>query len=48
MTFGLVNVSFSLPKWQGVKMTFFAPCHAKAGGHMAANLVDHVRGTSEG
>ena len=26
MTFGLVNVSFSLPKWQAVKMTFFAPC----------------------
>ena len=26
MTFGPVNVSFSLPKWQAVKMTFFAPC----------------------
>ena len=26
MMFGLVNVSFSLPKWQAVKMTFFAPC----------------------
>ena len=26
MTFGLVNVSFSLPEWQAVKMTFFAPC----------------------
>ena len=25
MMFGLVNVSFSLPKWQAVKMTFFAP-----------------------
>ena len=25
MTFGLVNASFSLPKWQAVKMTFFAP-----------------------
>ena len=24
MIFGLVNVSFSLPKWQAVKMTFFA------------------------
>ena len=22
----LVNVSFSLPEWQAVKMTFFAPC----------------------
>ena len=26
MIFGLVNVSFSLPKWQAVKMTYFAPC----------------------
>ena len=26
MMFWLVNVSFSLPKWQAVKMTFFAPC----------------------
>ena len=25
MMFGLVNVSFSLPEWQTVKMTFFAP-----------------------
>ena len=25
MLFGLINVSFSLPKWQAVKMTFFAP-----------------------
>ena len=33
MTFGLVNVSFSLPEWQAVKMTFFAPCHTKAGAH---------------
>ena len=24
MTFGLVNVNFSLPEWQAVKMTFFA------------------------
>ena len=23
--FGLVNVSFSLPEWQAVKMTFLAP-----------------------
>ena len=27
MMFGLVNVSFSLPEWQAVKMTFFAPCN---------------------
>ena len=26
MMFGLVNVSFSLPKWQAVNVTFFAPC----------------------
>ena len=25
MMCGLVNVSFSLPEWQAVKMTFFAP-----------------------
>jgi len=25
MMFGLVNVSFSLPEWQAVKMTFFVP-----------------------
>ena len=25
MIFGLVNVSFSLPEWQAIKMTFFAP-----------------------
>ena len=26
MTSGLVNVSFSFPDWQAVKMIFFAPC----------------------
>ena len=26
MTSGLVNASFSSPKWQAVKMIFFAPC----------------------
>ena len=25
MMFGLVNVSFSLPEWQAVKLTSFAP-----------------------
>ena len=25
MMFGQVNVSFNLPEWQAVKMTFFAP-----------------------
>ena len=24
--FGLVYASFSLPKWQALKRTFFAPC----------------------
>ena len=26
MMFGLVIVSFNLPEWQAVKMTFFATC----------------------
>ena len=26
MTFGLVRASYSLPEWQAVKLTFFAPC----------------------
>ena len=26
MTCGLVNASYSLPEWQAVKLTFFAPC----------------------
>ena len=25
MTFGLVHASYSLPEWQAVKLTFFAP-----------------------
>ena len=25
MTFGLVNVSYNLPEWQAVKLTFFVP-----------------------
>ena len=27
MTFGLVYASFSLPEWQALKMTLFAPCN---------------------
>ena len=27
MTFGLVHASYSLPEWQAVKLTFFAPCN---------------------
>jgi len=30
MMFGLVNASFSLPEWQAVKMTFFAPWNTPA------------------
>ena len=26
MNFGLVNAGHSLPEWQAVKLTFFAPC----------------------
>ena len=26
MTFGLVHANYSLPEWQAVKLTFFAPC----------------------
>ena len=26
MTFGLVHASYSLPEWQAVKLTLFAPC----------------------
>ena len=29
MMFGLVNVNFSLPEWQTVKVTFFAPCNGQ-------------------
>ena len=27
MTFGLVHASYSLPEWQAVKLTLFAPCN---------------------
>ena len=27
INFGLVHVSYSLPDWQAVKLTFFAPCY---------------------
>ena len=30
MTFGLVYASFSLPEWQALKMTFFAPWKCSA------------------
>ena len=31
MTFALVNAFFSLPKWQAVKMIFFAPLNIQRG-----------------
>ena len=34
MMFGLVNVSFSLPEWQAVKVTVFAPCNIYATIHI--------------
>ena len=37
MMLGLVNVSFSLPEWQAVKMIFFAPC-------MVTNLLHYKNG----
>ena len=30
MTCGLVHASYSLPKWQAVKLTFFARCYSNA------------------
>jgi len=33
MTCGLVHASYSLPEWQAVKLTFFAP---RGGGHKLA------------
>ena len=29
ITFGLVRASYSLPEWQAVKLTFFAPWKPK-------------------
>ena len=37
MMLGLVNVSFSLPEWQAVKVIFFAPC-------MVTNLLHYKNG----
>ena len=39
MTSGLVNASFSLPKWQAVKMIFFAPCGSLTQGDFLAGQV---------
>jgi len=39
MVFGLVDVSFSLPEWQSVKITFFAPWtpHSLLAGYIKHN-----------
>ena len=51
MTCGLVDANYSLPEWQAVKVTFFAPCEAWilcAYGHktltdfMCVNELDNV------
>ena len=36
-TFGLVQTGYSLPKWQAVKLTFFAPWSLSV-------LLDHAKG----
>ena len=40
MMFGPVNVSFSLPEWKAVKMTFFAPCNIPSFGDHSINSHD--------
>ena len=45
MMFGLVNVSFSLPEWQAVKVTFFAPCQTLFG--TSAYIFGNVRKSLE-
>ena len=39
MTFGLVNASYSLPKWQAVKMIFLAPCSCDMPYFMKQNVL---------
>ena len=33
MSLGLVHVIYSLPEWQAVKLTFFAPCPVTKNNH---------------
>ena len=40
MIFGLVNVSFSLPEWQAVKMTFLVPCIPTEKLHMISSIIN--------
>ena len=56
MTSGLVNASFSLPKWQAVKMIFFAPWKGRDftrrsikidAGNLSFPFVKRLRGLTE-
>ena len=38
MTSGLLNGSFSWPKWQAVKMIFFAPCYKTVINPLSTNI----------
>ena len=42
MMFGLVNASFSLPKWQAVEMTFFACWLKSAKPHRPFKVVSQL------
>ena len=42
MMFGLVDVSFSLPEWQAVKMTFFAHPGAVAESTLQISTIGRV------
>ena len=42
MTSGLVNASFSLPKWQAVKMIFFAPWTCKEASLLGIPISSHL------
>ena len=51
MTFGLVHASYSLPEWQAVKLTFFAPwLGARTAFPNASNGLEHIfsNGFSQG
>ena len=43
MMFGLVNVSFSLPEWQAVKVTFFAPCNVYVTIYIYLTIIPRAR-----
>ena len=45
MTSGLVNASFSLPKWQAVKMIFFAPFALTTELRRTRGELGHIQGS---